>query len=58
VTAYILTEVRGSFACMTRLARVMVPGLPHHVTQRGNSREAILFGQIGGTAGECVGEKP
>src|SRR5579862_6996461 len=28
---------------MSRLARVVVPGLPHHVTQRGNRREAIFF---------------
>jgi REP element-mobilizing transposase RayT len=28
---------------MTRLARVVIPGLPHHVTQRGNRREAIFF---------------
>ena len=28
---------------MARLARVIVPGLPHHVTQRGNRREAIFF---------------
>ena len=28
---------------MTRLARIVVPGLPHHVTQRGNRREAIFF---------------
>ena len=28
---------------MARLARVVVPGLPHHVTQRGNRREAIFF---------------
>ncbi len=36
---------RGSwyFACMSRLARMVVPGLPHHVTQRGNRREAIFF---------------
>jgi REP element-mobilizing transposase RayT len=27
---------------MTRLAMV-IPGLPHHVTQRGNRREAIFF---------------
>jgi Transposase IS200 like len=43
VTGYISTGVRGSFACMTRLARMVVPGLPHHVTQRGNRREAIFF---------------
>jgi len=28
---------------MTRLARMVVPRLPHHVTQRGNRREAIFF---------------
>jgi putative transposase len=31
------------FAKMTRLARMVVAGLPHHVTQRGNRREAIFF---------------
>lgn len=29
---------------MPRLARVVVPGLPHHVTQRGNRRERVFFG--------------
>src|SRR5271166_6494142 len=28
---------------MDRLARVVVPGLPHHVTQRGNRRGKICF---------------
>jgi putative transposase len=28
---------------MTRIARIVVPGLPHHVTQRGNRRETIFF---------------
>jgi len=28
---------------MSRLARMVVPGLPHLVTQRGNRREAIFF---------------
>jgi putative transposase len=28
---------------MARLGRIVVPGLPHHVTQRGNRREAIFF---------------
>src|SRR5580700_6669483 len=28
---------------MTRLARMVFAGLPHHVTQRGNRREAIVF---------------
>ncbi len=27
---------------MARLARVVVPGIPHHVTQRGNRRMAIF----------------
>jgi putative transposase len=30
---------------MARMARVVVPGLPHHVTQRGNRRQATFFGQ-------------
>lgn len=29
---------------MTRLARVVVPGYPHHVTQRGNGRARNFFG--------------
>jgi putative transposase len=28
---------------MSRLARVVVPGLPHHVTQRGNGRQRTFF---------------
>jgi REP element-mobilizing transposase RayT len=28
---------------MARMARTVVAGLPHHVTQRGNRREAIFF---------------
>ena len=28
---------------MARLARLVVPGLPHHVTQRGNRRETTFF---------------
>jgi putative transposase len=28
---------------MTRLARMVVSGPPHHVTQRGNRRESIFF---------------
>lgn len=31
------------FQIMTRLARIVVPGLPHRVTQRGNRREPISF---------------
>jgi putative transposase len=28
---------------MTRRARIVVPGLPHHITQRGNRREPVFF---------------
>lgn len=28
---------------MPRIARLVVPGLPHHVTQRGNRREQVFF---------------
>ena len=28
---------------MARLARIVIPGLPHHVTARGNRREPIFF---------------
>ena len=29
--------------CMARLARVVIPGYPHHVTQRGNGRARTFF---------------
>jgi hypothetical protein len=32
-----------TFCNVPRLARIVVPGLPHHVTQRGNRRELIFF---------------
>jgi REP element-mobilizing transposase RayT len=28
---------------MARLARVVAPGVPHHITQRGNRRQIIFF---------------
>ncbi len=28
---------------MSRIARLVVPGLPHHITQRGNGRQQIFF---------------
>ena len=28
---------------MAWIARVVVPDLPHHVTQRGNQRETVFF---------------
>ena len=28
---------------MPRIARVTAPGYPHHVTQRGNNRDTVLF---------------
>ena len=30
---------------MARLARVVAAGLPHHVTQRGNRRQKVFFGE-------------
>ena len=29
---------------MARLARIVIPHLPHHVTQRGNGRAQTFFG--------------
>jgi putative transposase len=29
---------------MARIARLVIPGLPHHVTQRGNGRQKVFFG--------------
>jgi putative transposase len=29
---------------MPRLARIVAPGFPHHVTQRGNRRQPVFFG--------------
>jgi putative transposase len=29
---------------MARIARVIVPGCPHHVIHRGNRRQTTLFG--------------
>ncbi|HEX8469253.1 MAG TPA: transposase [Allosphingosinicella sp.] len=34
---------------MARLARFVVPGIPHHVTQRGNGRARVFFGD-----GDCA----
>jgi hypothetical protein len=44
-TRYLFPSVlfRGELAFMTRLARMVVSGLPHHVTQRGNRRKSIFF---------------
>ncbi len=35
---------------MARLARLVVPGLPHHITQRGNRRQQTFFGEEDYTA--------
>ena len=31
---------------MARMARLVIPGLPHHITQRGNRRERVFFGVL------------
>jgi len=28
---------------MARLARIVIPAVPHHVTQRGNRRQTVFF---------------
>ncbi|MBI2685202.1 MAG: transposase [Acidobacteria bacterium] len=28
---------------MPRIARIVVPGIPHHITQRGNNRRQVFF---------------
>jgi hypothetical protein len=38
---------KGYLVTMPRLARLLVPVLPHHVTQRGNSRAAIFLADSG-----------
>jgi REP element-mobilizing transposase RayT len=30
---------------MARLARLVVPDVPHHVTQRGNRRQPVFFSE-------------
>ena len=44
-TRYLFSSilVRGEFAPMRRLARMVVSSLPHYVTQSGNRRESIFF---------------
>ena len=32
---------------MARIARLVIPGIPHHVTQRGNRRETTFFRDVG-----------
>ena len=38
-----ISHIAGGSTGMARIARVVVPGLPHHVTQRGNRREPVFF---------------
>jgi putative transposase len=28
---------------MPRVARIVIPGIPHHITQRGNNRQDVFF---------------
>ena len=43
IREYIFTESKLSQNCHVRTARLVVPDLPHHVTQRGNRREPVFF---------------
>ena len=38
-----LAILEGRLRLVARLARVVVPGVPHHVTQRGNRRQRTFF---------------
>ena len=38
-----MCSIRAMPSSMARLARIVVPGVPHHVTARGNRREPIFF---------------
>ncbi len=31
------------YPCMPRIARIVAPGYPHHITQRGNNRATVFF---------------
>ena len=45
-TPYTIVDSRSRVcypSVMARLARVIAPGLPHHITQRGNRRQQTLF---------------
>lgn len=33
----------ATFICMARISRVVAPGYPHHITQRGNRRQQTFF---------------
>jgi len=28
---------------MLRIARIVIPGVPHHITQRGNNKQDVFF---------------
>jgi hypothetical protein len=43
LVAELALATEGKFSLMTRLASMVVSGLSHHVTQRGNRRESIFL---------------
>ena len=38
-------SIKFPMSAMARLARVVVPGIPHHITQRGNRKMETFFGE-------------
>ena len=45
-TPYLIIDNAGDVClvfCMARIARVVAPAMPHHVTQRGNQRQQTFF---------------
>jgi putative transposase len=39
---------------MARLARVVAPGYPHHITQRGNRRQPTFFEDTEWAKGDSI----
>jgi hypothetical protein len=39
------TRASVKLPSVARLARIVIPDVPHHVTQRGNRRQPVLFGE-------------
>jgi hypothetical protein len=41
----VVNEILSCYSrAMARIARIVAPGIPHHVTQRGNRRQPTFFG--------------
>ena len=43
-STWLLCESLSTLWPMARISRIVLPGIPHHVTQRGNRRQQVFFG--------------